>query len=446
VKCSYAYDNNGYISNKTWTKPNGVVIYGDTITRNAWGDIETAANGGKYPKIQKSKTYGASYDAGDQIVKDSIATHNFDGSGNDTLIKGDSTTMALHNTANNVLSSINTPTTAISYGYDAFFNRVAKTENGIEKRYVNNAGIGMVNVLMEQNVGGTTTAYNIYGTGLIARLDSAGKMYYYISDIYHNVVALVDDSANITDTYLYNNKGKIVKHTGTSTQPYTWLGEYGVQRENDSIYYVRARYYDATRGRFFNRDPYHNDLTNPQTINRYVYAMNNAINRFDWNGLYGKRDEKAKEGSSLYGYIGFYDAKVNPVVGAFEASAVSYDLLSRSQKYNAFREIGSSLELNGYKLMRGTNKVMGSVDEIASGLGELGLVVSAVNIRNEVLTDKWDAHTVVNAVALGVGVAALITEAPVLIVGLAIYGVADLIFGLDQKIDLGIGRNSNLWK
>jgi RHS repeat-associated protein len=68
------------------------------------------------------------------------------------------------------------------------------------------------------------------------------------------------------------------------------MGEFGVMRVNDSVLFVRARYLDLTKGRFFNRDPYEYDLNNPQTLNRYVYSLNSAVNMFDYSGLYGGRD------------------------------------------------------------------------------------------------------------------------------------------------------------
>ncbi|MDB5228821.1 MAG: hypothetical protein JWN78_3014 [Bacteroidota bacterium] len=291
MHCDYRYDNNGLITSKIWKK-NNTVLYADTASRAAWGDIQSIACGKCYPKITQTKSYGASYDNANQVIRDSIGKHFFDKAGNDTLIQGDSSSMRMRYSANNILTSYSTTNSQVSYGYDAFFNRIKRTENGVEKRYVINAGTGLTNVLMEQNSSGGINTYNIYGAGLLARIDS-GKIVYYITDIKHNVVALADDTAGITDRYIYTLHGKIWKHTGTSKQPYTWLGEYGVQRENDSLFFVRARYFDGMRGRFINRDPYDYDLNNPQTINRYVYALNNAVNLFDWSGLCGDNDNSS---------------------------------------------------------------------------------------------------------------------------------------------------------
>lgn len=51
-----------------------------------------------------------------------------------------------------------------------------------------------------------------------------------------------------------------------------------------SLYFLRARYYDPKVGRFISRDPVSGVLTNPQTQNPYVYALNNPVNNSDPSG------------------------------------------------------------------------------------------------------------------------------------------------------------------
>ena len=67
---------------------------------------------------------------------------------------------------------------------------------------------------------------------------------------------------------------------GTVEQPYTYTG-----REFDAesgLYYYRARYYDATTGRFLQKDPLGLDAG----INLYAYVDNNPVNLIDPHGLY----------------------------------------------------------------------------------------------------------------------------------------------------------------
>ena len=51
--------------------------------------------------------------------------------------------------------------------------------------------------------------------------------------------------------------------------------------------HAQFRQYDNTWGRWMSPDPYNGsyDITNPQSFNRYVYAMNNPLNSIDPTGL-----------------------------------------------------------------------------------------------------------------------------------------------------------------
>lgn len=52
-----------------------------------------------------------------------------------------------------------------------------------------------------------------------------------------------------------------------------------------------ARYYDASIGRFINRDAFHGFEDKPQSLNLYIYANNNPTNRIDPSGhlSFGKK-------------------------------------------------------------------------------------------------------------------------------------------------------------
>ncbi|MFC0514639.1 RHS repeat-associated core domain-containing protein [Mucilaginibacter angelicae] len=98
------------------------------------------------------------------------------------------------------------------------------------------------------------------------------------------------------DSYTYDPFGTIIFHHGNTKQPFRFMGELGVESENSSLYYVRARYYDAANGRFLSKDTYPYSLSNPQTLNRYVYATNNPVLRFDQTGNYQHQDDN-REGN-----------------------------------------------------------------------------------------------------------------------------------------------------
>lgn len=68
----------------------------------------------------------------------------------------------------------------------------------------------------------------------------------------------------------------------TSYNPYRFTGQ---QWDEDSeFYYLRARYYDPSTGRFISRDPFRGFLSDSQSQNPYVYCKGNPIFYYDPSG------------------------------------------------------------------------------------------------------------------------------------------------------------------
>jgi RHS repeat-associated protein len=58
----------------------------------------------------------------------------------------------------------------------------------------------------------------------------------------------------------------------------------GKQEDTTGLYYFGARYYDPVTGRFITRDSVFGDLSDPQSLNRYVYCRNNPHKYTDPDG------------------------------------------------------------------------------------------------------------------------------------------------------------------
>jgi RHS repeat-associated protein len=167
-------------------------------------------------------------------------------------------------------------------------------------------------VLQEQNSNGDVKVNYIFGLGLIASIDSADNIIYYHFNADGNTTLLTDDSSNVTDTYSYEPFGSILNHTGSAIQPYCFLGKYGVQVESDGRYYIRARYYDAIAGRFLSKDLYPFSIDNLQTLNRFVYGLNNPLLLRDVTGLYGNKD-----GLNSFNYLNYLDLYYSNLINRF---------------------------------------------------------------------------------------------------------------------------------
>jgi len=172
------------------------------------------------------------------------------------------------------------------YEYDGLGNRITATVDGNETRYVLDVSGRLANVIAETDSSGNVTAYYVHGLGLIGKIlpDAAGMAHYYHYDRRGNTVALTDGSGNVTDQYSYDPDpfGFAIVRQGSTENPFTFVGRYGVMDEGDDIFYMRARYYDAQAGRFLNEDPIGfagGDL------NLYAYVGGNPIVGVDPEGL-----------------------------------------------------------------------------------------------------------------------------------------------------------------
>jgi RHS repeat-associated protein len=65
------------------------------------------------------------------------------------------------------------------------------------------------------------------------------------------------------------------------TEKYKYTGK---EKDITGLYYYGARYYDPTIGRFITRDPVKGNIMNPQTLNPYVYCLNNPLKYIDPDG------------------------------------------------------------------------------------------------------------------------------------------------------------------
>jgi len=65
------------------------------------------------------------------------------------------------------------------------------------------------------------------------------------------------------------------------------------ERDTESgLDYFGARYYGSNMGRMMSPDPLGGDMTNPQSLNRYAYVLNNPLRYTDPTGMYVCKDGK----------------------------------------------------------------------------------------------------------------------------------------------------------
>lgn len=258
----YGFDEAGRIVSKKTLLANGTIIAGYEIVLDKLGNIieQNAIEPFKTTPAMDSEEADYSYNDGNRIIKAGDIDFSFDANGNTTkrgseVYKWD-----------NADRLENAGGIEIEYDPTGLLRRYDDTEYTVSL-----AGNG--DILSDSKSG---CSY-IYGAGLEERISVDGSISYYVCDMRGSVVAVVDNAGNITHRYQYDDFGRVVQREEQDFNPFRYVGKYGVMFLTEHQYYMRARHYDPTIGRFLSEDPIWN-------VNLYPYADNNPIMNIDPNG------------------------------------------------------------------------------------------------------------------------------------------------------------------
>jgi RHS repeat-associated protein len=164
--------------------------------------------------------------------------------------------------------------------------------NGVTTQYLIESDLnptGYPQVVDELNSSGIVTRTYTYGLQRISENlspaltgNSTWTPSFYGYDGGGNVRQLTSMAGAVTDSYEYDAFGNSFTVSGSTPNEMMYRGE---EYDSDlSFVYLRARYMNPLTGRFVSRDPGDGELTNPETLHKYLYANAEPVNGFDPTG------------------------------------------------------------------------------------------------------------------------------------------------------------------
>jgi RHS repeat-associated protein len=169
-----------------------------------------------------------------------------------------------------------------TFTFNADGQRVGRTDSTGSVNYIWDGQ----NVLIETNASNAIQAVHTleprsYGNQVSQFRSGVASYYHY--DLQGSTLHLTNAAGTLTNTYVYDAWGNPLTSSGTTFNPYQYIGRKGYIYDSDlDNFQVRARSYDPFTGRWFSRDPIG---FAGGDANLYRYVGNSPVTVTDSSGL-----------------------------------------------------------------------------------------------------------------------------------------------------------------
>ncbi|MDA3875350.1 MAG: RHS repeat-associated core domain-containing protein, partial [Kiritimatiellae bacterium] len=183
----------------------------------------------------------------------------------------------------------------------------------------------------------------------------------------NSVWGLADTLGSVTDRYAYEAYGILLAETGQGTPNlYRYTGE---QWDPDlEHYYLRARYYEPDRGRFWTMDPFEGFRRDPQSLHKYLYAHANPVMYMDPSGNFSIVETSIT--SMTRGQLAKYIGRVSIATG--------FSVVATVQRYKILYPLANRLVAISNELNSLNPELANSLRKSAQGIyAQIGMGANA---------------------------------------------------------------------
>jgi RHS repeat-associated protein len=275
---SYIYDDLYRLTDEAISD----VTNGDRTSKYTYDNV-----GNRLVKTVNGESTTYVYDANDRLLNEKVngaivSEYTYDNNGSTkTKTENGVTTTYTWNDEKRLVSATVGNGGTVEYSYNDQGIRVSSKQAGVETRYLLDEGI-TANVWEEYSANGTVQASYVYGNDLISQTRGSAASFYLVDGL-GSTRLLTDSQGQVLNSYGYEAFGQTVNQSGSADNKYQYAGEQLDSTLGD--YYLRQRFYDTSSGRFGRIDIWGGSLTEPMTLNKYIYAEDNPITNADPSGF-----------------------------------------------------------------------------------------------------------------------------------------------------------------
>ena len=246
---TYSYDTTGQSVHAVFASTNNSIPSQDlTYQYNAAGDrTETIVDGvtTNYTTNSVNETTSTSdgtiytYDADGNLISETNAS---------------GTTTYTYDSLDRLIS-VTSPTDSFIYEYDALGNLAATIHNGqTTQNLVDPVGFDGLPEVAQYDGNSNLIAGYTYGLGLVSQFTVSATNYYQF-DAQGSTADLTNSSGAIQNSYSYLPFGGTLASSGSTYNPFTFVGQDGVSTDGSGLVNMQARDYDPVVGQFVSNDP-----------------------------------------------------------------------------------------------------------------------------------------------------------------------------------------------